>query len=466
MEQLRGKREEKNINKKNNNNNQLINTFRKGDLFTRLSFIIMGIGNFCRGQIAKGILFLSIQMGFTFYMIIAGITALLGLEKLGTNKQEKVFNETTGIYDFIKGDNSMLILLYGVIVIFIILLFIIVWRVNIQSAYKVQKIKERGEKIPTFVDDIKSYFNNKLHITLLTLPTIGLLLFTVLPLVFMTLIAFTGFDSEHQPPGNLFTWVGLRNFKVMLMAGSSIGSTFWIILRWTFVWAIFATVLNYIFGILLAILINQKGVRFKKFWRTIFVLSIAVPVFVSLLVIHLMFTDSGAINILLKELGFINKALPFWTNPLWAKITVIIINLWVGIPHTMLITTGILMNIPAELYESAKIDGASPFVTFFRITMPYMLFVTTPYLITQFTGNINNFNVLFFLTGGEPTTVNMYKGAGNTDLLVTWLFKLTANNKDNCYAATIGILIFVISASISLIAYHRTGSYKNEEGFQ
>ena len=83
--------------------------------------------------------------------------------------------------------------------------------------------------------------------------------------------------------------------------------------------------------------------------------------------------------------------------------TVIVINIWVGIPFTMLQTTGILKNIPAELYESAKVDGANAFVTFFKITLPYMLFVTTPYLITTFTGNINNFNIIYLLSGGGPT---------------------------------------------------------------
>jgi arabinogalactan oligomer/maltooligosaccharide transport system permease protein len=179
-----------------------------------------------------------------------------------------------------------------------------------------------------------------------------------------------------------------------------------------------------------------------------------------------MLAEHGAVNILLQELGFITKALPFFTNITWARITVIVVNLWVGIPHTMLITTGILMNIPSDLYESAKIDGAGPLKTYTKITMPYMLFVTTPYLITNFIGNINNFNAIYFLTGGGPATLNYFKGAGKTDLLVTWLYKLTVDSKDYCYASTIGILIFMISAAFSLIVYRRSNAYKNEEGFQ
>ena len=146
--------------------------------------------------------------------------------------------------------------------------------------------------------------------------------------------------------------------------------------------------------------------------------------------------------------------------------TVIVINLCVGIPYTLLAVTGILKNIPAELYEAARVDGANAFVTFFKITMPYMMFVMTPNLITTFTGNINNFNVIYLLTNGAPACDTYYRGtAGKTDLLVTWLYKLTIDNKDYNLGAVIGILTFVLMATLSLITYRRTGSYKNEEGF-
>ncbi len=131
----------------------------------------------------------------------------------------------------------------------------------------------------------------------------------------------------------------------------------------------------------------------------------------------------------------------------------------------MLQTTGILKNIPAELYESAKVDGANAFVTFFKITLPYMLFVTTPYLITTFTGNINNFNIIYLLSGGGPT-IRPGDTAGKTDLLVTWLYKLTVDKQYYNIGAVIGILTFVVLAIISLVTYRNTGSYKNEEEFQ
>jgi arabinogalactan oligomer/maltooligosaccharide transport system permease protein len=195
-----------------------------------------------------------------------------------------------------------------------------------------------------------------------------------------------------------------------------------------------------------------------------FILSIAVPQFVSLMIMHTILQPQGAVNVILTNLGLINSPLPFFQNATWARITVIIINLWVGIPYTMMQVTGILQNIPADLYEAAKMDGAGPITIFFKITLPYMLYVTAPYLITSFTGNINNFNVIYLLTGGSPTYVG--DTAGQTDLLVTWLYKLTVDQQYYNIGAVIGILTFVILAITALVTYHRSFAYKNEEAFQ
>jgi arabinogalactan oligomer/maltooligosaccharide transport system permease protein len=160
----------------------------------------------------------------------------------------------------------------------------------------------------------------------------------------------------------------------------------------------------------------------------------------------------------------IDDKLSVMDNANSARIAVILINTWIGIPYTMLITTGILMNIPADLYESAQIDGAKPARVYFKITLPYIFFVTGPYLITQFVGNINNFNVIYFLTGGKPLSVD-YLMAGKTDLLVTWLYNLTVNNSQYSKASVIGIMIFIVSAFFSLIAYRNSSAMKNEEDF-
>ena len=445
-----------------------------GDTLTKISFFIMGIGNMAQKQIVKGLLFLGAELGFLIFMITAGLSYLSELiprsdnidpvDKIPLMGAATSTQFINNIEQTVFGGNSMIILLRSVAILFLIGLFLIVWRANIKSVYKVQMLEEKGKKIPTIFDDIKDLFDSQLHKTLMVIPVLGITVFNLIPLVFMILIAFTNYDAKHQPPSTQFGWVGLDNFIALLNPTGQFGSTFLNILLWTFIWAIFATFLNYIFGMILAIMINRKGTKFKKFWRTMFVISIAVPQFVSLLLIRIMLSEYGPVNNMLNDLFGVTA--PFWTDTTWARVTIIIINLWVGMPYTMLVTTGILQNIPSDLYESARVDGANAATIFWKITLPYMLFVTTPKLITDFVGNLNNFNVIFFLTAGKPVSSDYFQAAGKTDLLVTWLYNLTVDKADYCYAAVIGIAVFVISATLSLIVYRNTGSYKNEEGFQ
>lgn len=443
----------------------LFSIFKKGDKKTKLSYFIMGSGSFLRGQYFKGITYLMTQILFIWYFITSGIYRIAGLRTLGTVEQGKVFDEARGIYVYSDGDNSMLFLLFGVLAVLIIVGFLIVYYRNVKTAYLNQQLLAEGKKIPSLKEEINEYLDSKFHVTILLLPTILTFIFTILPLIFMILIAFTNFDKNHQPPGNLFTWVGFVNFKNMLWGNKLVSSTFFKLLRWTFVWAFSATFLNYILGMLLAMLINKKGIRLKKMWRTVFVITIAVPQFVSLLLMSQLLHELGPVNVMLQNAEIIKQPIKFLSDGNLAKITVVFVNLWVGIPYTMLITSGILMNIPADLYESAKIDGASPFQQFKSITLPYMLSVTAPYLITQFIGNINNFNVIYLLTGGGPLNINYYQ-AGDTDLLVTWLYKLSLNEKNYALASSLGIVIFIISAFLSLIVFNKTMQDGKEGQFQ
>ncbi len=443
----------------------MLKTFKKGNNVTRLSLVIFGLGNLLRGQIGKGLIFLGIELLYIFYFIEYGFSALEGLFTLGTQEQGWVMDERKGIEVLVNGDNSMLLLLFGTLCLMIIVSLFIVAKLSLESAYLAQESVEKGIKPISFKKDLSLFLDSKAHITLLCLPIIGILAFSVLPLFYMILVAFTNYNHDNQPPGKLFDWVGLDNFFVILNNNSPLGKSFWPILTWTIVWAIVATITCFLFGLILAMWINSPYVKIKRVWRSILATSVAVPQFVSLLIIRTMLQPEGSINVLLKELGLIDNALPFWTNATWARISIIIVNLWIGAPYTMMIVTGILMNIPAELYEAAKIDGANTITIFKKITLPYIIFVMTPYLITQFIGNVNNFNVIFLLTAGGPSTIDYYQ-AGKTDLLVTWLYKLTVGSKDYCYASTIGILVFIISAVVSLMTYHRTSAYNNEEGFQ
>ena len=431
--------------------------FKEGDVATKLSFVVMGAANLANKQYLKGLIFLFSQIAFFYWLIRNGLRALSMLATLGTQSQGLVFDERLGIQVLQEGDNSMLLLLFGIAAIVICLLLVGLYVINLKSARNIHELKQVGKKIPSTMDDLASLLNERFHATLMTIPLLGVLLFTVLPLLYMISIAFTNYDHTHLPPKNLFTWVGFVNFGNVI--SGNMADTFFPVLGWTLIWATLATVTCFFFGILLALLINTKGLKFKGVWRTIFVTTMAVPQFISLLVMRNLLNGAGPINATLLNLGLIDSAIPFLTDPIWAKITVIVVNMWIGIPATMLVSTGIIQNLPTDQIEAARIDGANKLQIFRNITFPQILFVMMPALIQQFIGNINNFNVIFLLTGGGPSNSDFY-GAGSTDLLVTWLYNLTVNTMDYNLASVIGILIFILSAVFSLLAYTRTNSFK------
>lgn len=449
--------------RENKNPYSLLSALQNGGPIVWLSCLIMGLGNIMAGQFIKGILFLAIEVGIIFFMVTMGVENLSLIPSLGDRPMQEIWNEDKGVYEYVMGDQSLLILLFGVVTLAAIVLLLVFWQASVRSGYMALSKKKEGKHVNNILEDVKSLLDENIHKLLMILPFTCLIVFTIVPLVYMICMAFTNYSSvgDHLI---LFDWVGLETFKSIFASGSVLAEQFWSVLGWTLIWAFFATFLNFFFGTFVAMIINRPTTRMKGLWRTIFSLTIAIPQFVSLLVINSMFKEQGIVNSLLIEWGLIDKALPVLTEATAARVFVIIINLWVGIPYTIMQVTGILKNIPADLYEAARIDGANVVQQFMNITLPYMIFVMTPYIITSFTGNINNFNVIYLLTGGGPNKVG--QDAGQTDLLVTWLFKLSVNLQKYNLAAVIGIFTFVILAVISLVTYRSSGSYKDEEGFK
>lgn len=460
-----------------------IDALRYGNFKTKISLLAWGAGCFAYGQIGRGLMFSLYEVAFILYMIFFGWQYL---SRIALDKSKLVaLNDIKSEYGGTGGkhyDNTFSILLYSLLTIIIILLTLVVIINSVKQAYDNQLSYAIAKRMATTRDDVNQLLNHKFHITILAFPSLTLVVFTVIPLLFMILVAFTDFHQTTMPPANLFTWVGFDNFKAVITGEATSGTlaqnaekyahTFWYILRWTLVWAVIATFSNLFGGMFVAILINKKGIRLKKLWRTCLVTVIAVPQFVSLLLVSKMFiTDGGIINYLLQfRLGLEPVK---WLNGsrTMAQFVIIMVNLWVGVPYTVLTCTGILMNIPSDLYEAAKIDGANPFKMFAKITFPYMMFVLGPSTITAFVSNINNFNIIFLLTNGtgasgQSAAAGLVTSAGDLDLLITWLYRMTVDKSDYDMASVIGILLFVVIAFFSLIAYSRIGSVKNEEDFQ
>ena len=457
--------------------------FVEGDGITKGSYLVMGLGHMRRGQLIRGILYLILQALFILYMVAFG-GRYLGMffqnfftggdvGRVETHVSD-VWDDELGEYVKIAGDNSFHIVLYGILSAFVILFFVLVYLRSVKEAYALEQSAIIGRRPDGIRRDIALLGDSKFHVTLLSLPMVGLFVFTVIPLATMILIAFTSYDANHEVPEHLFQWVGFQNFGDMLAGGSSLGTTFRRVLTWTLTWAFFSTFSNYFVGMLLAMLINKKGIRLKKLYRTLFVATIAVPQFVSLLILSKMLDTGGGIpgsggGIITQLIeNLFGYHLQFGLDILTTRICIILVNLWIGVPYSMLLCSGILMNIPEDLYESARIDGTGPIRRFMKITLPYMLFVTGPYLITQFIGNLNNFNVIYLLCGGGPGDLSLYTdGAKGTDLLITWLYKLSLGADRNYkLASVIGILVFIISAVLSLVVYNRSSAVKGEEHFQ
>ena len=319
-----------------------------------------------------------------------------------------------------------------------------------------------------FKKTVNSLLTDKFSGVILFLPVLGAVIVTIFPLICSLLIGFTNYDNTTMYP-QLFKWIGFDNFLAMFTGkeiwqttygADRIPTTIGTLLLWTLIWAFFATFTNYFLGIILSLLINKKSIKLKKLWRTIFVITIAIPQFISLMIVANLFSTDGPINALLET------PIKFLADPNLAKVMIIIINCWVGVPYTMLMCSGILMNIPSDLYESSRIDGASPVTQFFKITLPYMFFITGPSLITTFVGNINNFNVIFFLTG-EITKSPFLFDAKETDLLINWLYSLTTGDRSRYnISSALGLFIFLICAFFSLIMYSRLGAVQREDEFQ
>ena len=491
---------------------------KEGDLWVRLSLILFGAGYFARKQIVKGLLVTIFQAFIFIFYPIALWPYLSKFNTLGTVKRAAVFNPETMKNEVNDYDHSFMILLFGLVAIIIIVAVVAFWIKNLRAVRRlqvmdennqknqleiqalqqlveeksgdiqehhrrIQVLKANSKKINRFSDDIRELFNRKFHITLLTLPSLGVILFTILPLLVMICVAFTNYDQTHMVPTNLFTWVGLKNFQTLFTQSQTItfGYSFGRVLSWTLIWAFFATFTNFIFGILLAMFINNKKTHLKRMWRTLFIITIAVPQFVSLLLVRNFFANTGIVNTIfasvgitdfLKQIGLLSQSyayIPFLTDPVWAKVMIILINMWIGIPYMMLMATGILMNIPTDILESARIDGANAFQSFRKITMPYILFVTAPYLVTSFTQNINNFNVIYLLTNDVFVTKDQLLANSNAqevDLLVTWLYRLTQNYYNYKMASVIGIVIFIISAVFTVLAFRILIRGDREERFQ
>ncbi len=462
-----------------NTKESLFQAFVRGDIWVKLSALLWGVGCIARRQAAKGLLLFLEEAAFVLGILLTW-PSVMKLPTLGTVQAERIWDPVTRKNVWNDYDNSFLILLFGVVGVLLIAAFLVQCLRMLRHARRTQLADEQGP-LPTLQQDAARYLGRDFHRTLLTLPVAGVALVMMIPLLTMILIAFTNYDRNHLVPTNLFTWVGLDNFRLLtdLSASSAFAHAFPRVLAWTLVWAVTATLSCYIGGIGMAMLVNHKRTVCKPFWRTCFMVAMAVPQFVSLLLVRNLFADVGIVNTLCKQWGLTDwlydlgaiptaNVIPFLTHPSWARPMILLINFWVGVPYQMLIATGILINIPGELTEAARIDGANSWQVFRHITLPYLLHITGPSLVSGMVSNINNFNVIWLLSRDVYVTTDQLMaqaGATEVDLLVTWLYRLTQDQSNYKMASVIGLLVFAVCSVLTLTAFGRLTGRGKEETF-
>ncbi len=414
--------------------------------------LIPGLGQFYNEQKFKGIIFLGVFIAFVIELFTFGVSAVDGFITLGTVPME---------------DHSLFLLIEGTLQIIITFVFVIFYIFNIKDAKSVAKKWNSGQKVNTTTKEIINNMLDEGFPYLLTLPAyIVMTIAIIFPVLVTLFMAFTNYDFKHIPPAGLIDWVGVKNFFSIFFL-SSYRATFGAVFSWTVIWTICASTLQIVLGVLTAVVANQQFIKGKRWFGVIFLLPWAVPAFITIMSFSNIFNDSiGAINTqvipMLNHLPFVDIGAVAWkTDPFWTKVAIIMIQGWLGFPYIYVMTTGILQSIPEELYEAAKIDGANAIQRFKSITMPMILFVAAPIFVTQYTGNFNNFSMIYLFNNGGPGSVG--GGAGSTDILISWIYKLTTGNAPQySVAAAVTLIISFIVISISLIVFKKTNAFDME----
>ena len=416
--------------------------------------LIPGLGQIYNKQKAKGAIFLGVTILFLIYFFAIAAPELGNLITLG---------EVPG------RDNSLFMLIRGAFHFILVIVYFIFYALNLKDAYTIAKRWNNDYPVPTtFKDMLKGIYANGFPYLLIIPSYIAMTFAIIFPVLVTLLIAFTNYDFQHLPPTKLLDWVGVTNFTNIWRL-STFRSAFGAVLGWTIIWALTASTVQIVIGIFTAIIANQPFIKGKRVFGVIFLLPWAVPAFITILTFSNMFNDSiGAINtqvipLLGKVLPFLNGHLiPWKTDPTWTKIALIMMQGWLGFPYIYVLTLGILQSIPNDLYEAAYIDGANAWQKFRNITFPMILAVAAPTLISQYTFNFNNFSIMYLFNDGGPGTVG--GGAGSTDILISWIYRLTTGAAPQySMAAAVTLIISLIVISISMIAFKKLHAFDMED---
>lgn len=418
-------------------------------LLSYLTLLIPGLGQLLNKQYEKAILFF---IG-TLFIYFAAIPYFLGYGNYqGTG--------ISGLFTLAEGgarlDRSIIFMIEGVISIMLILLSVLIFYVSFKDVNKVEKDMIKGIRKKSWFETKESIFNDGFPYLVIS-PAALVVLFIVLVPVFTTiLISFTNYDPNHQAK---FQWFGVSNYKLLLTGQGVAGKAFWPIVIWTLAWTAFATTLAIFIGFSLSIIANNDRIKFKGVFRTIYILPWAVPAFITIMFFSQMFARGGPIPQLVQNI--FGVALDVKNNPMQTRIVLILLQGWLGSAYVFLLSTGILQGIPHDLYEAAEIDGATGFKKTWNITIPLVLYQTAPLLIGQYTFNFNNFSIIHLFNGGGPFVPTTYGNvAGSTDLLISYIYKLTINSNYQAMGAAVTVIISMALMFFTWLGFRDMKAFK------
>ncbi|HEY7563836.1 MAG TPA: ABC transporter permease subunit, partial [Acidimicrobiia bacterium] len=263
---------------------------------------------------------------------------------------------------------------------------------------------------------------------------------------------FTSDTGDVLQPG-WRTVVGFANFS-RIFTSEAIRGPFIRVFLWNVSFAVLSVVTTFALGLGLALALNHPTMRGRRVYRSLLILPYALPSFMTALIWAGMFNqDFGIIN------QMMGTNIPWLRDPTLAKLSILIVNLWLGFPYMFLISTGALQAIPNELKEASYVDGATPRQAFRRVTFPLLLVALAPLLIASFAFNFNNFNIIYLLNGGGPPIEGAQTPAGHTDILISYTYRLafeSGRGADFGFASAIAIIIFILVATISALSFRRT----------
>ncbi len=416
-----------------------------------LTVLFPGVGQLFNRQFVKGIFFLLSSL----FIYLVAIPYFLGY---GNFQGNGIFGLITLAKGGMKIDRSIIFLIEGVIAIALMSIAIILFILSFKDVRTVEKNRMVGIRH-------RNWFETRQGIEregfpyLVSVPAYLVIIFIVLvPIMTTILISFTNLDPRHQ---NKFVWIGLKNYALILKGEGIAGGAFWLILWWTIIWTICATTLAIVIGFVLSLIVNQERIKGKGFFRTIYLLPWAVPAFITIMFFSLMLANNGPMTEFINSI--FGSSIDIKSNPTLTRIALILIQGWLGSSYIFLLSTGILQGIPKDLYEAAEIDGAKGIRKTLHITIPLVLFQTAPLLIGQYTFNFNNFSIIHLFNGGGPFLPSKYGNlAGASDLLISYIFKLTITNKYQAIGAAITVFISLVLMFISYLGFRRTNAFKED----